>query len=729
MQTSKRFMALALFGVLWIPCATASAAGDESERTPRVLRAAALDTDPVLDGNILSDAAWAGIPVGEGFVQTTPDEGEPSSQRTEVRVAFNADTLWIGVVCFDDDPSSIIVSDSRRDASLEETDSVRVILDTFRDRRNGFVFGTNPAGIEYDAQVAGEGNGGFSNNLDWDADWRVATHTGDHGWSAEFAIPFRTLRYSGGAEQTWGLNVQRNIRRRNEESYWAPLPRQFDLERLSLAGDLEAVQVPPQRNLKVIPYVLGSASEGGDLDDRETDTEAGVDVKYSITPSLTLDATINTDFAQVEADEQQINLDRFNLFFPEKRPFFLENAGQFSVGVEQEIELFFSRRIGLGNNGGVVPIEGGLRLSGKAGSSTNVGLLLMRADAVDGVVPETDYAVARLNHEFENRSSLGGIFVQRRGDSGDDNSTYAIDGQWGIGDNGQIRGFVAQTDTPGEEADEYAFRIGGGASSEDWDWGVNYTEVAEGFNPEVGFLSRDDYRKFDFRVLRRHRPKDFWGLHEVRPHISYRGFWGIDDDFQETGFLHVDNHWEWPSGFEIHTGVNFTREGVREGEAFEIADGVTVDAGTYDHEEAQLVLITNQGAPLSLTTRVVVGGFFGGDRLTVRPTVRYRVGETFTSDLSWSYNDIDLPGGAFETNLGRLRMTYSFTPKISLQALLQYNDRTDEVSTNLRFAWLQDANAGLFVVYNEIRETGGLAILDPQRALIVKYSRLFDVFR
>lgn len=299
---------------------------------------------PTLDGDVLGDPVWTEAQPITRFWQTTPEEGQPASERTEVRIVYTDQALYFGVVCYDRLPESIIVSDSRRDAPLDETDSFQIILDTYRDRQNGFVFGTNPAGIEYDGQVTNEGQGtGFGGgrqrggsgggfNINWDASWEVRTKISEIGWSAEFAIPFRTLRYRKAQRQIWGINFQRNIRRRNETAFWAPLPRQFNLYRLSLAGVLTGLEIRRQRNLKIIPYTLGEARRDfSETSGTDWLGEAGVDLKYSITPSLTLDATYNTDFAQVEVDEQQINLDRFNLFFPEKRPFFLENAGLFAV--------------------------------------------------------------------------------------------------------------------------------------------------------------------------------------------------------------------------------------------------------------------------------------------------------------------------------------------------------------------------------------------------------------
>jgi hypothetical protein len=690
-----------------------------------------LTASPAIDGVVLGDDAWAGAQAASGFTQVQPNDGEPSSQRTEVYIGYSDVSLYIGVVAYDDDPAGIIVTDSRRDSSLENTDAFLVIIDGLLDRQNGFVFGTNAAGIEYDAQVTREGTGGGFNE-NWDGSWTVASRIGEHGWSAEFEIPLRTLRYGSGDEQDWGINFQRNIRRRNEISYWSPLDRNRSLQRVSDAGTLVGLELPSQRNLQFTPYVLGKARRGGDLADTETETDAGFDVKYSVTPSLTLDLTYNTDFAQVEADEQQVNLDRFNLFFPEKRPFFLENADQFSVGNSSEVELFFSRRIGISDDGTVIPVNGGARLSGKLGERTNLGLLYMSTEGVAGVAPGNEFAVARVNQELPNRSSIGAIYVGRDGDasllppgSADYNHSYAVDGAWGIGDYFLLKAWAARTDTPGLSGDDNAYALSASYDSPAWRSGVSFTELGENFNPEVGFLSRTNYRKFSANVLRRVRPKDFWNLLELRPHMSYTGFWK-PDGFQESGFLHIDNHWEFRTGTEFHTGVNFTRDGVIE--AFEIIDGVTVQPGTYDHAEAQIQYFTNQSKPLSFTLRSTIGGKFGGDRVSLRPAVKYRIGETFRSELEFVYNDFDLPvpNGQFTANLARLRLSYSFTSSVQLQALVQYRENADTMGTNIRFSWLQNANSGLFLVYNEINERFAGAP-STGREVVLKYSYIFDV--
>lgn len=699
------------------------------------VRPLSVEEPPLVDGEVLGDPAYEGATPATEFWQTQPRAGDPASEHTEVYIVNTRSTLYFGIVCYDREPDRIISTSSRRDSSLADTDSFQMVVDTYRDQLTGFVFGTNPAGIEYDGQLTQEGQGTFGSqggfNLDWDGSWEVRTKISEVGWSAEFAIPFRTLRFPRGRNQVWGLNFQRNIRRRNEITFWASIPLQFGLFRLSYAGALEQLEISRQQNLKVMPFALASSQKEGVEDaEVESDGDIGLDVKYSITPSLTLDGTLNTDFAEVEADFLQVNLDRFNLFFPEKRPFFLENAGFFAVGVPAEVQLFYSRRIGLGSDGEVVPIDGGLRLSGKAGKYS-IGMLYMGTEEVEDVAPRNRFSVARLGRDFPNRSFLGGILINRNGSGqyaseDDENWTYGLDGRWGIGQFGTIEGFVAQTRTPGVEEDEHAFRLGGQYDTELWSMSANYTEVADGFNPEVGFLTRGGYRKPSGFVLRRIRPKNMGKIFELRPHVSYRGYWDFDG-FQETGYLHIDNHWEFRNGAEIHTGINFTQEGVKE--PFEISEGIFVSEGSYRNSEAQLITFTNRSAPLSFEARLVAGGFFGGDRVSFSPELRYRIGDRFQSSLAWNYNDVNLPEGDFETNIARLRLSYSFTVRLFLQALVQYSDQDDVWATNLRFGWLQTASTGLYLVYNEIRDTGDFNSGIPDRRIILKYSHLFDILK
>lgn len=750
------FLFAALAGAAWLLAGSPASAQARAQpaaapATPPdgrpSLTASRVKEGPTLDGDVLGDSGWQGATPVNAFWQEQPDQGQPASERTEVRVVFTSDTLYIGVVCYDNDPSTIVISDSRRDADLDETDSFRILFDTYRDLQNGFVFGTNPAGIEYDAQVTNEGQGGgglrFGSvggsgggfNVNWDGAWRVRTRISEIGWTAEFAIPFRTLRFPSGAKQNWGLNFQRNIRRRNERAYWAQIPRQYDLNRVSLAGTLTGLETPVFRTFRVTPYALGNHFTSGDNPaPSDLRSEVGLDLKYNLTPSLTLDGTVNTDFAQVEVDDQQVNLDRFSLFFPEKRPFFLENAGFFSVGNPGEVDLFFSRRIGISALGTPIPILGGGRVSGKAGRF-NVGLLNMQTERDDGPagrVPSNNFGVVRLSRDLPNRSSFGMLFVNRQGvgdfaKSSDYNRTYSVDGRLGIRQNTVVTGFLSKTDTPdAPNGRSDAFNVRSRTNLQRVDVNLGYQEVGDQFNPEVGFINRRGYRKGDAFIMTRFRPANFIGIQELRPHALYRAYWGLDG-MQETGFNHLDVHWQWKNGYEVHTGMNLTQEGVRT--PFQIYPGVFVPPGDYRHQEANMVFFTNQGAPASFRVTTFTGGFFGGNRRTVQSTLRMRAGERLTTEVSYTVNDVKLPTGAFTANLLRTNVSYSFTTRAFLQALVQYNDQADLWSMNLRFGLLQAANTGLFVVYTDTR--GLYDLIDrperTDRSLIIKFSRMFDL--
>src|SRR5687767_6091700 len=415
-----------------------------AQTSPRpTFSAGKLDTSaegPVIDGRV-TDPVWQTVPPYSAFIQQDPNEGQPATEKTEVRVIVGNGNVYVGIIAFDTDPSKIIVSQARRDASLNDTDSIVMVFDTFNDNQNAFVFGTNPLGIEYDGQVAREGQtsgvsqggGGGGNtsgtarggisafNPNWDGDWTVRSQITERGWEAELAIPLKTLRYQTGDDQTWGFNVLRNIRHKNEQVYLAPIPRGFDIYRVSLAAKMTGLTLPARRDIKLIPYALGSVNKdytvAGDNLDRKGDV--GIDLKWGIRPNLTLDATYNTDFAQVEADEEQVNLTRFDLFFPEKRPFFLENASTFQLGQPQQIDLFFSRRVGLsgsGSSGQPIDIVAGTRLSGKVGA-WNVGLLDIQTDRAEDangrlLAPSNNFGVVRMQREV-GRSSFGGMFVNR----------------------------------------------------------------------------------------------------------------------------------------------------------------------------------------------------------------------------------------------------------------------------------------------------------------------------
>lgn len=730
---------------------------------PPAARAFATTAAPVLDGR-LDDPVWADAPPLDGFVQREPAEGRPASQRTEVRVAYDEQALYVAAWLFDEAPDGIVLGQTLRDASLTDADAFVVILDTYRDRQNGFVFGTTPAGIEYDGQVVNEGEGGGGGqrrqqsgsgggfNLNWDGAWQVATHADADGWYAEMRIPFATLRYGAGGEQTWGINFERRIRRNNEQSVWAPIPRQFNLYRVSLAGSL-VLEAPARRRVTVSPYVLSDGLKDYTVADPEADfgAQVGGDAKIGLNQSLTLDLTVNTDFAQAEVDDQQVNLTRFSLFFPEKRAFFLENAGVFAVGTSQSAELFFSRRIGLVNRQ-EVPIRAGARLTGRLGG-LQVGVLNIqtgRTDAPDPVsgepallAPPENFSVMRAFKELGNRTRLGGIAVARMNtdDTADRNLTFGLDGRLGVGDALTFDGWFATTHTPdasrlssdgGPNQGEYGYAARADFTTRDWAVSAGFSEIGDAFNPEAGFLNRRDYRQVNARVLRHLRTPGTSWFREFRPHVSWNQYWSLDG-FMESYLVHIDSHFAFENGafFQL-PGLNLTGEGLAE--PFEIREGIVIPAGTYHNAEWSFRANTNQSAPLSASGGWTLGGFYSGTQFAPNLTVDYRWSDTFATSLRFNYFDVNLDEGDFTTAVIGWTGSYSFTPRLYLQANLQYNDDTENVGTNLRLGWLDTAGTGLFIVYNDTEHLGrfrrtGVPAGPLQRQIVIKYTKLFDLAR
>jgi hypothetical protein len=716
--------------LLFSVAATASFAQDG----PRIANAARVDVEPILDGD-LSDPVWKAAELIDGFIQAEPVEGQPASERTEVRIIYDERNLYIAVKCYDSEPDRILTVDSRRDSELSEADSFQVILDTYHDRQNGFVFGTNPAGIEYDGQVSSEGQGGGGAgggfNKNWDGSWRVRTRTVEDGWTAEFAIPLRTLRYAAAKPQVWGVNFKRIIQRKREQVYWSPVARIYDIHRLSSAGELRGLELETPRNFKITPYVIGAAvrdyrSTTGTIDTR-FDRDWGFESKFGVTPSLNLDVTYNTDFAQVEADEQQVNLTRFDLFFPEKRPFFLENAGTFAVGRPESIDLFFSRRIGIDSNDQLVPIIGGTRLSGKA-ADFNVGFLNMQTDRGLDLSPANNFTVARVSRELPNRSSLGGIFVNRSAtgaSAGVDNwnRTWGLDGRLGIGEYVTINGFAARTETPGRTGRETAFNLRGEYQRSGGRTWLEIADVGEDFNPEVGFLERPAFRHFSTGVFRNLRPNISW-LRELRPHASYNSYWDLNG-FKETERIHFDSHIDFENGYFISPPLDIITEGLKE--PFEIYPGIVVPPGVYRNAMFAGRFNTDQRDPVSLSAETDIGGFLSGNQKSFGLTLAGRRGSNVNSSVRWRRNNIHLREGKFKTNLVQWRLNYSITPMIYVQSLVQYNDRANNWNTNLRFGWLNTAGTGLFLVYNETQELDGLGPIN--RSFIVKFARQVDILQ
>ena len=700
------------------------------------VRAAIIVDPPVIDGHLDEEVWEAAVPLS-GFTQNDPMEGEPASEATEVRVLHDSEALYVGAWLWDREADAIVAGERRRDADLEEGDAFLILLDTFRDGESAYVFGTNPLGIEFDGQVAQDGlarggspggpdGSGGAFNLEWDGDWEVATSRDEEGWYVEMRIPFSTLRYEAGPDVRWGLNAARYLRRRSERAFWAPIPRQYNLFRVSMAGELTGLDAPTVRSAFLTPYVLATAREPGvDGSGWEYPREFGGDLKVEVSPTLTLDLTYNTDFAQVEVDEERVDLSRFNVFFPEKRPFFLENAAIFSVGDPGFVEVFHTRRIGIGDDGLPIPILGGGRLSGSIGGQ-EVGMLHIRTDDVEGRAAGQAYSVARLSRRLPSRSRIGVMVTDRRGEGPDDeNQALALDGRWGLGENLTLDGYVAATRTPGLDGRNHTTYLNLDYQGRVWEARSEYMELGEDFNPELGFLRRSGFRVGGGFLQRRMEIPSVHWLRDVRPNLRTLVFFDFDG-FEETRSVRFRLPFLFENGARFTPGLSHSLEGLQD--PFPVVPGVVVPAGSYSNFETQLEFNTDESAPLALSGRLGRGGFLSGQRTGVTLGMAARSAAAVTTGVQMDHNRVRLPEGDFKTTLVGLRFRYAFTPRMALQSLVQYSDQAELWSTNLRFSWTTRANTGLFLVINDIRSGRDRGeVVEPtrpdHRLFTAKFSR------
>ncbi|MBI2835503.1 MAG: carbohydrate binding family 9 domain-containing protein [Acidobacteria bacterium] len=716
------------------------ALGDDALRSPDgrlQVTAARATTPPKIDGT-LDDELWLRAEPVSGFVQAEPQEGKPASEPTEVRLAYDAQNLYIAAYCYDREPDALVVNDIRKDFQNGEQDTFEVIIDTFGDRRNGYVFMTNPAGARGDRQVSGEGR---ETNASWDAVWFVRARRVADGWTAEMAIPFKSLRFKSGEAHAWGINFSRRIRRKNEVDYWSPVPRAYELTRISLAGNLAGLSATTAgRNLRIKPYVLGSAVRptGGEAYDGTADV--GFDLKYGVTPALTLDVTFRPDFAQAEADEQQVNLTQFSQFYPEKRDFFLENSGIFYVGdaarnnrrvdninptPDTDMLLFFSRRIGLTPAGTPIPIVGGGRLTGRVGG-LSIGALSLQTRRT-GATPANNYTVLRVRQNVFRAGDIGAIYMSRQATdgSGGYNRVYGIDSYLRLFGNLDLSTFAVKTETPGLHGGDYAVR-----ASYNWEGNFYHNKggfmtVGRNFNNDLGYYRRIDTRKWFIDTGLRPRPKWFreHGVKELHPHILWNYY--TNQQGQVTG---KSNHngftFFFHDGGSIQPAFNQRYEVITRPLRLH-PKAPAVPAGSYAWNEYNWSYKSNMSLPIFAEVSWTYGGLWSGTQRSLSATVTLRPHYRFwiETQMRRTAAKLDLPRTKFVRNLWTMRTNYSFTTNMFFDSLLQYDRDLDQLNANVRFNFIHRPLSDLFIVFNESRFMTSDADT-PGRGIIVKFTRM-----
>ena len=738
------------------PVAPAVMSRDEAGRT--TVRAIRLAQGIRLDG-VLDEAVYETVPAITGFIQQVPDIGAPATERTEAWILFDETNVYVSARVWDSAPESQwVANEMRRDTSqLRQNDTFTAFFDTFYDRRNGFNFYTNPLGARADQQFTNEGNP----NGDWNPVWDVRTGRFEGGWTVEMEIPFKTLRYRSEPPHIWGLQLRRAIRRKNEWVYLTRLPLSAGggsgsggIFRVSAAGTLVGIEPPPaSRNVEIKPYAIGGTTQdAGSAASRNGDY--GLDVKYGITQNLTADFTWNTDFAQVEVDEQQVNLTRFNLFFPEKREFFLEGRGIFGFarggvgggfggfsrggqggffGGLNAPTLFYSRRIGLQGRE-VVPIVGGGRVTGKIGQF-DVGALNILADQVVPTastpgVQGTNFTVARVRRDIFRRSSIGGIFTNRSVSlSGDGASrAYGVDATLAFFESLQMLGYYARTDTPGRVGRNTSYQAQFDYAADRYGLQVDHLLVEDNFVPEVGFVRRDNFRRTYVQGRFSPRPRSFESIRQFRLQGSVDYILTADAMQIETRQNQLQFSTELESSDQFGVIVNENYELLHE--PFSPGPDVTIPVGPYGFTDMEFRYVAGQQRRMNGSVAVRRGGYFNGDITTLELTQgRIAILPQMSIEPTISRNWISTPYGSFRTDLAFARINYAFNPRMFFSGLVQYNSANDTVSSNLRFRWEYSPGSELFVVYTEDRDSNPLM---PDRytelrnrGFVVKFNRLF----
>ena len=707
-----------------------------------------------VDGQ-LDEPVYETVPPVSDFIQQLPDEGAPATERTEAWVMFDDENFYVAGRCWDSaPPSEWTATEMRRDAfNMLNNDLFGFLIDTFYDRRNALLFYANPAGGFVDQAITNEGNP----NRDWNPVWDVKTGRFDGGWTIEMVVPFKSLRYRPDRDQVWGIQIRRTVIRKNEWAYLTLIPisaagfgGRGGVFRVSAAGTLVGLETPPVSNhLEIKPYAIGGMTTDVNAppDQGTRHGGLGVDLKYGVTRNLTADFTVNTDFAQVEVDEQQVNLTRFNLFFPEKREFFLEGRGIFDfargsfrtarslrqgsvLGTGDAPTLFYSRRIGLEDRQ-VVPILGGGRLTGKVGAFDVGALNIQTDDEMVSGTPGTNFTVLRVKRDLLRRSSIGALLTSRSVslDGAGSNQAYGADANFSFFDSVNFLGYYARTRTTGLTGRDASYQARFDYGADRYGFELDHLLVEDNFRPDMGFLRRDNFRRTSVSGRFSPRPQSIESIRQFVLEASLDRFLTADAGWLETRQQQV----------ALQTELeNSDQFGVRLSDSYELLQkpfrpsggGVTIPVGDYDFTDVRLTYALGPQRLLNGRVEVATGGYFDG-KLTSIDLSRGRVdlSPRLSVEPSLSFNWIDLPGGSFRTDLVRGRLNYTFSPRMFVSSLFQYNSTSRTLGTNLRLRWEYSPGSELFVVFTEEQD------IDPlrpdrhaelrNRGFVVKVTRLF----
>ncbi len=680
-----------------------------------------------VDG-VMDEPVWMTTDVADKFQRVLPTDTGYASAQTEVRVIYNESTLYMAIICFDPNPGKRPVESLRRDFNFGKNDNFLVFIDTYNDQTNGFSFGVSPAGAQWDGQQA---NGGTV-NLNWDIKWRSAVKSYDDRWVAEFAIPFRSMRYKGG-DAEWGINFSRQDLKTSEKSSWAPMPRQFATATLAFTGSLVWDEPLPDAGLRfsLIPYASAKTTQNKEAGESfKTNFNAGGDAKMILSTSMNLDLTVNPDYSQVEVDRQRTNLDRFELFFPEKRQFFLENSDLFANLGTDNLRPFFSRRVGLTS-----PIQAGARLSGNIGNDWRIGLMDLQTGAKDDI-PAGNYAVGVLQRKVFQRSNLSAFLVNKEvmffdkedtvNTGKDFNRVAGAEFNLASADNRWTgKTFYHQSFYPGADGDAAAAAANITFATQYFNASINQAWVGADYSAEVGYIRRRGY-------------------YEISPSFQYKFFpkssrIANHGPIFKTGMLfdpgmmitdresEVSYQIEWLNKSIIK--VDLENNYVYLTAPFDPTNsgGVPLPANAdYRWSEVSATFTSDIRKPFNFMLMSLYGGIYNGERYSLNSEIYYRVQPYAALALVSSYNNIKMPDPYNDAELILIgpRLDFTFTEKLFFTSLIQYNNQIDNMNVNLRFQWRFAPVSDLFIVYTENAYPSGHEV--KNRGLVFKLSYWFN---
>lgn len=674
-------------------------------------------TRPRLDG-VLDDAVWQdAIPFGDLF-QSERNVGRPASERTEIRVLYDADNIYFGIRCYDSEPDLIVAKNMIREGLLQSDDSLTILLDPLHDHRTAYLFGTNPNGMRSDANLLGSRQSDV--NRDWDGVWNVVARRDRDGWTAEFEIPLTTVRFRDLDVQTWGLAIERRIARKNERSYWPFIPNNSTFYRPPQAGHLAGLRsVRPGANVRFKPYVaLGAGRDfTAERSDRVRDT--GLDVRYWPTPTLTAELTVNTDFAQTEVDDAQINLTRFPLYYPEKRQFFLEGGRIFDVGGTGEARIFYSRRIGLSADRQPIPVVFGGRLTGKVGRSYIGALAIRTAD--QGLTPTTDSFAIRATRDVFERSQIGALLTERRTATGEVNRVVTVDTNLYRGNAFSFQGFAAKVFDQRYATGTFAARASVGWNTDLLGANFSFLDLQDNFRPELGFVPRPGMFCYVPSLRISPRPPFKW----IRQTFleSAMAYHPTQDQVLWTRTRGVSFRVQLESGDNITIRHNDNYE--RLFKPFAIRPDQSIPAGGYSFGGHGVELTTFSGRGVQTSVAYDAGRFYNGQRSDLTASTVFRFNRHLSMAPGLTRSAVALPRGGFTTTIYSTRTTFTFTPNLSLSSLSQWDSDSRRLVTNLRVNYIPKPGADFYVVYTEADQLSGRFV--PQnRSLIAKLNYILD---